>query len=274
MGLSRRRLLGATGGLVLGGPVLAAGRRRAAAAAGGVPAHFLLVHGALHGAWCWYKVVAGLEGAGHRVTAVDLPSAGIDGVPAASVTLQAQVDRVVAVLDALGEPVVLVGHSAGGPVISMAADARPALVEKLVYVAAFLLPNGASMAVEASRDPDALFLSNLVVNPDGTMDVKVDGRREVFYGACSTRDVALAQALLKPIALRTTTDALVVGAGFAGVRRFYVTCRDDRAISAGLQQSMYTALPCERVFRIATDHSPFLSRPSALLRILSRIARA
>jgi hypothetical protein len=37
---------------------------------------------------------------------------------------------------------------------------------------------------------------------------------------------------------------------------------------------MYGALPCERVFTLNTDHSPFFSRPDALLRILSTIARA
>jgi pheophorbidase len=38
--------------------------------------HFVLVHGAGHGAWCWYKSVATLEKAGHRVTALDLVGAG------------------------------------------------------------------------------------------------------------------------------------------------------------------------------------------------------
>lgn len=44
--------------------------------------HFVLVHGAQHGAWCWYKMKNLLEKAGHRVTAVDLMSAGISAVSA------------------------------------------------------------------------------------------------------------------------------------------------------------------------------------------------
>jgi pimeloyl-ACP methyl ester carboxylesterase len=59
------------------------------------------------------------------VTAIDVPSAGIDPTPASSVTLRAQADRIVATLDALAEPVILVGHSAGGPLISMAARHAP-----------------------------------------------------------------------------------------------------------------------------------------------------
>ncbi|BBH08857.1 methyl esterase 1 [Prunus dulcis] len=40
--------------------------------------HFVLVHGACHGSWCWYKIKPRLESAGHRVTALDLAASGIN----------------------------------------------------------------------------------------------------------------------------------------------------------------------------------------------------
>jgi hypothetical protein len=101
----------------------------------------------------------------------------------------------------------------------------------------------------------------LVGNPDGTVSIAPDGRRDVFYGDCTDRDVTLAQALLKPIGARPTLDAVRIGAAFESVRRFYVTCTRDHAISPSVQRSMVERLPCERVFSIASDHSPFL--PSA-----------
>jgi pimeloyl-ACP methyl ester carboxylesterase len=238
------------------------------------PRHFVLVHGAWHGAWCWYKIVAGLEAAGHQVTALDLPAAGIDGSAPAAVTLQAQADRVVATLDAAAEPVVLVGHSAGGAPISVAAEARPDRIEKLVYLTAFLLPSGSSIVSVALDDEGSLLPSHLAVTPDGTIDVARDGRRDIFYGDCDDRDVALAQTLLRPIGLRTNIDPVVVGGNFARVRRFYVSCLQDYAISPTTQRAMYTALPCEKVFALRSDHSPFLSHPTALLRVLGAIARA
>src|SRR5262249_46705445 len=104
---SRRAFLGvAASATVAAGALPARGRVRRA----NEPRHFFLVHGAWHGAWCWYKIVAGLEDAGPPVTAIDLPAAGIDPAPAASVTLRAQAERIVATLDALAEPVILVGH--------------------------------------------------------------------------------------------------------------------------------------------------------------------
>ena len=65
-----------------------------------------------------------------------------------------------------------------------------------------------------------------------------------------------------------------MGAAFESVRRLYITCLRDRAISPAAQQRMYEALPCERVLRLASDHSPFLSHSGPLLRSLERIARA
>lgn len=269
-GWSRRHFLG----------VAAAGAVGAAAAGtSGArtrdPQLFVLVHGAWHGAWCWYKIVAGLEAAGHRVTTLDLPSSGIDGTPPETVTLQAQADRVVATLDTLsGPPVILVGHSAGGPPISLAAEARPEKIGKLVYLAAFLLPEGGSQVAVVARDPESLISKHLILHPQGTIEVDPAWRKAIFYGDCDEADVALAQSLLKANGLRPLTDQVHVGANFESVRRFYITCLHDRAISPSLQHDMYTTLPCERVLRIASSHSPFFSHPVALLRALERIVRA
>ena len=269
--ISRRGFLGvAASAAVAGRAGPALGRVRRAKN----PRHFVLVHGAWHGAWCWYKIVAGLEDAGHRVTTIDLPSAGIDPTPAGSVTLGAQADRVVATLDALAEPVILVGHSAGGPPVSMAAEARPDKIEKLVYVTAFLIPNGTSIAGATLRDQGSLIFQHLKLNPDGTFEVEPSARQEVFYNECDERDVALAQTLFKPTSLQANIDRVAIGDNFARVRRFYVSCLHDHAISPDLQRAMYTALPCEHVFSIRSDHSPFLSHPNALLRVLAAIARS
>jgi len=271
--ISRRGFVGLGAALAIGG---LAGRRDAEAAPrrADAPRHFVLIHGAWHGAWCWYKVAPLLARIGHQVSALDLPSAGIDGTPPAGVTLQAQVDRVVTFLDSIAEPVVLVGHSAAGGVVSMVADARPERVEKLVYLTAFLLPNGGSVATATLADTGSLAPAHLVFGADGTIDVDRAFRRDIFYGQCDDRDVTLAQSLLKPIGVRTTIDAIVTGAAFESVRRFYVTCLHDHAISPALQRQMYTALPCEQVLSIGSDHSPFLSHPTAVVRALATIARA
>jgi pimeloyl-ACP methyl ester carboxylesterase len=258
-----------------GGASLAAGVASPARAAARFRgrAHFVLVHGAWHGAWCWYRIVAELEAAGQRVSVVDLPGAGIDATPPASVTLQAQADRVIAFLDTFDAPVILVGHSAGGPVVSLAAEARPQAIDRLVYLTAYLLTDGMSLIAAAAEDTDTLVTDHVVVDPAGTVEIERDARREVFYGDCRAADVALAQSLLKPMGLRLLADPIHVGAAFESVRRFYVACSRDHALSPGEQQRMLARLPCERVLTLASDHSPFLSHPKTLVRALAKIAR-
>jgi pimeloyl-ACP methyl ester carboxylesterase len=66
---------------------------------------FILIHGAWHGGWCWYKVIPLLEKEGHTVLAPDLPGHGRDKTPVLAVSLQLYVDRVCQLLDAQRKPV-------------------------------------------------------------------------------------------------------------------------------------------------------------------------
>src|SRR5262245_17861037 len=97
---------------------------------------FVLVHGAWHGAWCWYKVVPQLTQAGHTAIAPDLPGLGRDRTPLAEISLDRWTEAICEIVDAATEPVVLVGHSRGGIVISEVAERRPARVATLVYLTA------------------------------------------------------------------------------------------------------------------------------------------
>lgn len=238
--------------------------------------HFVLVHGAWHGAWCWAKTMTLLEADGHRVTTLDLPSHGVDAAPPATVTLEAYAGRVIEVIDAIDQPVILVGHSMGGIVISTVAEARPERVEKLVYLSAFLLPNGSSLLDVAAQDAGSLATPNLIVKPaEGVVDVNRDALREIFYGNCEREDLNLARVLVKPNPLAPFATPLVLStANYGSVRRFYVSCIKDQAISPAAQQSMYTTMPCEGVYTLHTDHSPFLSQPKQLASVLATIAQA
>ena len=127
--------------------------------------HFVLIHGAWHGAWCWYKLAAVLRAAGHMVTCPDLPGHGVDRTPTADVTLASYVGRVVEVLDAALEPVVLLGHSMGGAVVTQAAEERPDRVRHLVYLAAFAPGDGQSVFQVARADPDDRMGARMVSPP-------------------------------------------------------------------------------------------------------------
>lgn len=227
---------------------------------------YILVHGAWHGAWCWEKVVPLLEAEGHSVTAVDLPGHGANPAAPAEMTLEAYGREVAAAVEADGEPVVLVGHSMGGMVITQAAEYVPDGISTLVYVCAFLPGPGDSLMKLADNDPEALVLPNLAVDEAaGLCSVDEDARVAAFYGECSTEDAAAASARLVPESLAVfAAPAALSEDGAGAVRRVYVECLRDRAISISRQREMHAARPCERVLSIDTDHSPFLSRSEEL----------
>jgi pimeloyl-ACP methyl ester carboxylesterase len=228
---------------------------------------YVLVHGAWHGAWCWFKTAPLLQILGHKVITPDLPAHGIDKAATASVTLKAYAERVIDVLDACPEPVILVGHSMGGVVITEAAQTRPGKISKLVYVTAFLLEDGETLLDVATQDPLALVMPNLVMSADqSSATLKDEVLNEAFYGDCSPSDIALARSLLVPQAgapfatpVHTTADA------WGSVERFYIECLQDRAISIDSQRSMIKKNGVVRVHSMDTSHSPFLSAPQELV---------
>lgn len=237
---------------------------------------FVLVHGSWHGAWCWYKIVPRLERAGHRVIAVDLPSHGQDRTPARDVSLQSNVDRVCKAIDTLDEPVILVGHSRGGITITQTAEQRPGNIKTLVYLAAFLIPNGHTMLPLALSDAESLIMPNLVVNREQGWDMlKEEAFREALYADCSDDDVALARSLLTPEpSAPFATPIRTAEENFGRIPRVYIELLNDRAVSISLQRRMHTAMPCQKVISMNTSHSAYFSAPDQLAAHLQEVCDA
>ena len=80
----------------------------------------------------WDDVAEPLRDAGHTVHAVTLPGLTA-GVERADITLRDHVDAVAAIVDSLQGPIVLVGHSGGGAVAHAVVDARPGVIERVIY---------------------------------------------------------------------------------------------------------------------------------------------
>jgi len=236
-------------------------------------ATYVLVHGAWHGGWCWHRIVARLLRASHRVMAPDLLSLGIDGTPAGSVTLRAWTDQIVALAESSSEPIVLVGHSRGGIVLSEVAERIPARIRVLVYVTAFLLEDGRSLVDSVAEQPASLVTPAMIVADDHlTATLRDDAIREAFYGRCSDDDVALARALLKPEPLAPLASPVhTTAARFGRVPRVYIECTADRAITHDAQRRMQSALPCAKRVTLESDHSPFFCCPDELAAVLLQL---
>ena len=203
---------------------------------------------------------------GHNVISLDLPGHGKDRTPIRDITLESYVDTLCDVLEKEPDGVVLVGHSRGGIVISQAAERMPEKVQMLVYLAAYLVPNGQAMLPIALSDKESLIGPNLELNEaEGWHMIKDSAVRDALYGDCSDEDVELARSLLtrEPNAPLATPLALTE-ANHGSVPRFYIETLNEKGCSTSLQRRMRSFLPCQKVLTMNTSHSPFLSAPNDL----------
>jgi pimeloyl-ACP methyl ester carboxylesterase len=232
---------------------------------------FVLVHGGFHGSWCWDKVTPILKKEGHSVETPDLPGHGMDKTPIQEVTLQSCVTKVCRIIERKPGPVILVGHSLSGLVISQVAEQIPDRIKTLVYLTAFLLKDGESLQpIFESFRP-----FHNTSQDQSHHTIKDDVVASLFYNDCSTDDIAKAKALLGPEASALLkTPLLISNKKFGRIPRIFIECLNDKTLVPEYQKKMYTASPCLKVFSLNTGHSPFLSAPEELAHCLISIAES
>lgn len=235
--------------------------------------HFVFIPGSFHAAWCWFKMQPLLNTNGNTSEAIDLPGHGHDTTPIQEVTLEGYVDAVCHALEKYDQPVVLIGHSRAGIVISQVAERMPEKIEQLVYLCAFLIPNGEPMVATALADSASLLVSNLIFNEaEGWHFPNPSIFKDAFYNDCSEEDVALCRALLtKEPNAPVGTPLQLSEARYGKVKKVYVYTTLDNTISYGLQQKMVERTPVDDTFELAAGHSPFLSQPQVLADILLKL---
>lgn len=145
----------------------------AEATAGNKQNTYVLVHGAWQAPYVWEAVEKNLTDKGNKVVVVQLPGHGSDSTPAHTLSLYVYRDKVIEAIAAADGKVILVGHSMGGMVITHVAEQVPSLVNKLVYLGAFLPASGQALTDLAFSDPGSKLGPSLVPSKDQlTIDVK------------------------------------------------------------------------------------------------------
>jgi len=232
----------------------------------------VLVHGAWHGAWCWEPVVEGLAADGIDALAVDLPGHGAD--TGSFGDLHSDAARVREVLDQqAGRDAVLVGHSYGGAVITEAGG-HPA-VGRLVFLCALALTASESCVSVAAGDPAAASISHdgrpdlgqaVTPDDDGTITLDPALAAACLYNECDPGTAAWAVDRLGPHPM-VTLQQTPLAVAWLSKPSTYAVCANDLAIHPGLQRIM--AARCGRAVEWESDHSPFLSHPELVVRMLA-----
>jgi pimeloyl-ACP methyl ester carboxylesterase len=221
--------------------------------------NFVLIHGALHGGWCWRPVVQRLEAGGHNVFAPSLTGLG-DRVHllSRSVNLETHATDVVNLIEAEElDDLVLVGHSYGGMVVTQAADRVAARIRGIVFLDAYVAEDGKS-AMDLMTPMRAAGMRKLAETAgQGWLMPPMSA---AAMGVTDPKDQAWVDRRCVPHPLATMTQpARITGAWMGIPRKTYILCEGQfvrpesnapspfPAIAARLREApgwRVTTLPC------------------------------
>ncbi|MEU9192571.1 alpha/beta fold hydrolase [Streptomyces hundungensis] len=270
---------------------------------------FVLVHGAWHSSGQWAATQRALAGLGVASVAVDLPGHGFDaplpsgyllpGQPGllteksrlASLTMDDCAEAVLGVLRRVRHrrTVVLVSHSAGGGPASLAAERAPELVDRIVYLSAFVpggrprfrdyldSPENATALGQNLNLGDPEALGAIRINPLSPDPAYLHELRETHYHDTPQDRFDRWRSALSPdlpLAIPTAPVALTP-ARWGRIPRTFLRCAEDRALTPAAQDLMITE--ADRAFpgspftvrTLPGSHSPFAARPDELAAALA-----
>lgn len=223
--------------------------------------HIVLVHGFWGGAAHWGKVIVGLAKRGHRsVTAVELPLT----------SLAEDAERTRKMVAQQKGPVLLIGHSYGGAVISEAGD-QPNVVG-LVYIAAFAPDAGESPGGITAKNPPVA-AANLAPDSDGYLWIKRDKFHESFCQDLAA-DEALVMAVTQKAPLASTFEDKVTAPAWKKKPTWYQISSQDRMISPDNQKWMSGRLGAKKIITLEASHASLASQPDAVISLIEEAATA
>ena len=235
---------------------------------------FVLVHSAWLGAWQWEQTAKTLTEKGHTVITPNLPGHGSDKTSPAEITMDNYIKTITDILDKQKDPVILVGHSFNGITVSRVAELRPKKVSKLVYLTAFLLPNGGSFFKAVQGVEGSKAVENFYLSEDQTYAlVKEAEIQNAFAHDIPTEAFAAAKPYIVPEpAAPLSYELEITDANFGSVPKYYIECTEDRAIPIEVQRAMYKD-QVAKSFSLASSHTPNFSQPQKLAEILLKIQK-
>jgi pimeloyl-ACP methyl ester carboxylesterase len=221
----------------------------------------VLVHGAFADGSSWARVIPNLEGDGYTVIAVQNPLT----------SLADDVATTKRVIDAQKGPVVVVGHSYGGAVITAAAAGNPN-AKALVYIAAFAPEANEVLAAPSANFAPPALNSALVPDAAGFLYVDREKFRDALCKDVPEADARVAAVTQKPVSSSVFT-AVVRGAAWKTIPSWYIVASQDRAINPELER-FYAKRIGAKTTEIKSSHVPFLSHPKEVVAVIEAAAAA
>lgn len=228
----------------------------------------VLVHGAFAGSSSWNPVISGLQAHGYTVIAAANPLR----------TVKTDADYVARIVSSIPGPVVLVGHSYGGEVISVAAYGAKN-VKGLVFVAGFAPEAGESAASLGSKFPTGTLAPTLappIALAGGAQDLYIDQAKywKQFAADVPKGEASQMAATQRPIA----QSALGEPAGLPGwkaIPSYFIWGSADKNIPAALHSFMAKRAKGREAVEVkGASHVVMVSHPGEVTAMIERAASA
>lgn len=231
-------------------------------------AHYLFIHGAWHGSWCWDKISSHLKAKDCRFSTIDLPGRGINPLPFNKITLATHVDHLLKIISSIEEEVILVAHSMGGLIASQVAEEIPHRIKKIIYIAGFLPQNGDSLISLSEKYNHKNTPQGIVIDFENhCISVEKDAIANLFYHCSSKTDIDHAKIASCKEAYLPFIGTVSLSEKYYNIPKLYIQCTLDKAITIEAQKSMCERVPCD-IKVLETDHSPFFSEPEKLVNLI------
>lgn len=231
--------------------------------------HYILIHGAWQGGWCWEPLAIVLRQLGHTVLCPDLPGHGFDPLPLSEVTYDSYYQKIVDEIYKYDEQVVLVAHSMSGIFAAPILDKYCDRISHLFLIAAFVAQDGQSLLdIAIAGGPSEI--PNLLISDEENKTQSLDllKAKNALYHDCPSElaDWAISRLQPQPIA-PLVAPVHWKDSGRTKHKRTYILCEDDRDVHVTTQLGIVKNYPCQ-VVSIKSGHFPFLSQPKQLAEIL------
>jgi pimeloyl-ACP methyl ester carboxylesterase len=220
----------------------------------------VLVHGFWGGAAHWAKVIPMLVRKGYEVHAVDNPLT----------SLADDAERTCKMIAAQKRPVLLVGHSYGGAVITEAGNHDN--VVGLVYIAAFAPDAGESAGALAARE-ESVSAANLVVDDDQYLWIKQDKYHESFCQDLTPEEGLIMGVTQKAPLLGTFSNNVTVPA-WKSKPCWYQISSEDRMLPPAIQQWMSARMNPKKIISLKSSHASLASKPNEVAALIDEAAIA
>ncbi|MEU0402457.1 alpha/beta hydrolase [Streptomyces sp. NPDC006197] len=228
----------------------------------------VLVHGAFADASSYARVIPELTAAGLKAVAPAVPNRGLVDDAA----------YIASVIRAIDGPVILVGHSYGGAVITLAGTEDN--VRALVYLAGYALEEGESLGELQGRFPDSGLADALVYTPfpgagpaePGT-DVSVEAEKfpALFAADIAPELAAVLAVSQRPLAARAFAEAAPVAA-WKTKPSWGLVATSDRTINPDVERYGYQRAGMTTV-EVDSSHLVMLARPEAVAALIQEAVR-